>query len=149
MLKECSGCKQSKLLIDFYSKTRRALYPDGKAGTSSRCRDCDKTARKRYAAKNKAACKASDRRYHLSRYGLTPEDYRIMLEKQAQSCLGCGTHQSELLRNLVVDHDHKTNKIRGLLCHQCNVALGLLRDNAGTLKRLINYLNNSRLGDKG
>lgn len=41
---------------------------------------------------------------------------------------------------LVVDHDHKTGTIRGLLCHNCNRALGLLEDNSLTIKKIIPYL---------
>lgn len=41
---------------------------------------------------------------------------------------------------LVVDHDHTTGKVRGLLCHNCNRALGLLQDNKSYLQSAINYL---------
>ena len=63
-----------------------------------------------------------------------------MFEKQGGQCLGCGKYQHELNRALDVDHDHKTGRIRGLLCMSCNRALGYAKDNVATLKRLIAYL---------
>lgn len=44
---------------------------------------------------------------------------------------------------LAIDHDHKTGKIRGLLCTRCNTAIGLLNDNIDFLRRAIMYLNSS------
>ncbi len=41
---------------------------------------------------------------------------------------------------LMVDHDHETGKVRGLLCHHCNVALGHLQDDPNTIKALLDYL---------
>lgn len=58
------------------------------------------------------------------RYGLSIEDYNVLFEKQHGCCAICGTHQSELSKRLSIDHDHKTDEIRGLLCQRCNGALG-------------------------
>ena len=147
MRKECSECGQAKLAIDFYSKPRKSEYPDSKAGLSHRCKECDKAARKAYVESNKDKTKLSDRKYHLSKYGLTIESYNAMFVAQEGKCLGCGKHQTELSRQLVVDHCHKTSKVRGLLCWQCNSALGCIQDNTETLTNLIKYLDNSRSVD--
>lgn len=58
--------------------------------------------------------------YNLKQYGLTPDDVKIMLLKQHHRCLIC-----KLRTKLVVDHCHKSTKIRGLLCALCNRMLGL------------------------
>ena len=58
-------------------------------------------------------------------------------------CLICKTSQDNLTKRLVVDHDHKTNKIRGLLCTNCNLGIGNLKENISYLKNAILYL-----GDK-
>jgi hypothetical protein len=107
--------------------------------------------------KNKEKCKERARRYakseackiyrktkkpYLSRYGITLSDYNKMFEQQEGKCIGCTRHQSELESSLCVDHCHVTGKVRGLLCTDCNKALGLVRDNTSILKRLINYLEN-------
>ena len=57
------------------------------------------------------------------RYGITFEQYSEMFKKQEGKCAICKTHEKELNKILFVDHDHKTNKARELLCHKCNVAL--------------------------
>lgn len=145
MRKECSECNQSKPLVDFYSKPRKSEYPNSEAGVSHNCKECDKLARKEYKSKNKEACKLSDRKYNLSRYGLTIDDYNELFIAQKGCCKGCDTHQSAFKKNLVVDHCHTTGKVRGLLCVGCNLALGYVKDSIENLASLINYLNNSRL----
>ena len=61
-------------------------------------------------------------------------------ERDIKKCKICGKHQSELTLSLNVDHCHITGKIRGLLCGNCNKALGLFKDNTKSLKNAINYL---------
>ena len=53
-------------------------------------------------------------------YGITPEQYDEMLEKQDGYCAVCLKHHSEFKTRLAVDHDHKTGELRGLLCMNCN-----------------------------
>ncbi len=78
------------------------------------------------------------------RYGITLETYEQMLEDQDHLCKVCGSEGFPLAEHhkakLVVDHCHETGKIRGLLCHNCNRALGLFRDSTLTLTRAIEYL---------
>ncbi len=59
-------------------------------------------------------------------YGLTNEQYEDMLSRQDGCCAVC--KRPPLGRKLSVDHCHSTKKIRGLLCHSCNIALGMLKD---------------------
>ena len=73
-------------------------------------------------------------------YGITLEQYNQMFEKQGGRCNICGRHQSELNRALVVDHDHKTRKVRGLLCHKCNTGIGNLNDDIVLLLKAIEHL---------
>lgn len=74
-------------------------------------------------------------------YNFSLDEYNDMLEKQNGRCLGCNSFYTESARErLHVDHCHLTGKIRGLLCHHCNTALGLVKDNIDTLSRLISYL---------
>lgn len=73
-------------------------------------------------------------------YGITNEQVLEMKTNQNGKCLICEKHESELKRGLCVDHCHSTNKIRGLLCHSCNQALGLFKDNTCFLKRALSYL---------
>ena len=85
--------------------------------------------------------KETDRRsQYRNLYGITIADYDSMLEEQLDSCGICGTHQSLLAKRLHVDHCHDTNKVRGLLCSNCNLAFGLFKDNLDTIQRAINLL---------
>src|SRR6266853_1569057 len=60
-----------------------------------------------------------------NRYGLTVQQYENLLIKQQGRCAICLKECSNHGKKLNVDHNHRTNKIRGLLCHRCNVMLGL------------------------
>jgi hypothetical protein len=90
------------------------------------------------------------RKYRLkAEYGLTPEDYNIMLERQGSLCALCGaTPLSVHHRKLVVDHDHVTGRVRGLLCHNCNLVLGHLGDDVNLMKRAIAYLQRAERSQK-
>ena len=83
------------------------------------------------------------RAMNLKKYGLTPEQYEDMHERQNGQCASCG--EPERGRNqygplrLAVDHDHATGVVRGLLCMRCNRALGMLGDSAITIQRLLSY----------
>lgn len=71
-------------------------------------------------------------------YRLTPEDYNKILLQQKGACAVCGKLPGRI--RLAVDHDHKTGRIRGLLCWPCNHALGVLRDSQEMVLKLGNYL---------
>lgn len=78
-------------------------------------------------------------------YDITIEDYRVMYKEQSGTCKICNSEG--FLMNpkrhkckLVVDHCHTTGKVRGLLCHNCNRALGLLKDSINTLANAIKYV---------
>jgi len=57
-------------------------------------------------------------------YGISLDDYNELLALQSGKCAICGKHQSKFSYPLHVDHDHKTGKVRGLLCSGCNGGLG-------------------------
>lgn len=73
--------------------------------------------------------RAANRRNALKKYGITPEDYDRMLKEQG-GCAICGaTEPGGRGKNFHVDHCHSTGRVRGLLCHHCNVGIGMLREN--------------------
>ena len=89
-----------------------------------------------------------DRRRHSrankykNKYGITIEDYDRMLEDQGGRCAICRTNDpGGSGSRFAVDHDHKTGKVRGLLCQNCNTGIGLLQDNVLILEQAIRYLN--------
>jgi RecJ-like exonuclease len=85
--------------------------------------------------------KQTTRNWNLKRkYKINVNEYNKMLEQQNFSCLICKKHESEFKKVLSIDHDHKTGKIRGLLCQFCNTGLGFFRDNINLLESAIGYL---------
>lgn len=86
-------------------------------------------------------CRRSSRAlYYLLRdYGLTPEAYYELLDQQNHVCAICGG-SDEVKGILSVDHCHETNRVRGLLCHRCNVGLGHFRDDPALLARAAQYV---------
>ena len=72
----------------------------------------------------------------MNNYGLTLEEYEVMLERQENKCSICGSKHTVLC----VDHNHETGKVRGLLCHSCNLGLGTFKDNIHLLQKSIDYL---------
>lgn len=81
------------------------------------------------------------RNYHLmENYGIDLDDYNELFYKQNGKCAGCSRHQDSLKQTLSVDHCHRTERVRGLLCHSCNMALGMAKDNPKTLRKLAEYL---------
>jgi hypothetical protein len=73
------------------------------------------------------------------KYGLTVDAFYSMIVEQKGRCLIC--NEIMLGRNLCVDHNHVTGKIRGLLCNHCNRMLGCAKDNSDILRRGAQYLD--------
>lgn len=86
------------------------------------------------------------------RYGLSEEAYNQLYKKQKGMCAICGKEEGMAISHdpsgsvLQVDHCHTTDKIRGLLCRDCNVGLGKVKENISILKRMINYINKHNKG---
>ena len=88
------------------------------------------------------------RRKRLKLYGLSMEDYEQMNESQGGKCAICGgtESRSDSDAGLVVDHDHATGEVRGLLCNLCNTGLGAMRDDESLMLAAIEYLRKSTTG---
>jgi 23S rRNA G2445 N2-methylase RlmL len=76
-----------------------------------------------------------------STYKISIEEYEQKLKKQNYCCAICNRHRDEFKRNLSVDHDHKTGKVRSLLCIICNTNVGVVEDK---LEMILKYLNKHR-----
>ena len=114
------------------------------AGVYQRTKD----KRAKYLDENKEAVARGKRSYYLrSTFGITIEEYDLMLEAQGGLCAICREPEvvadpknSETMKRLAVDHDHNTGKVRGLLCQRCNMGLGYFRDCAEFLDAAAFYL---------
>jgi Recombination endonuclease VII len=81
-------------------------------------------------------------RARVHRTGVTDEQYEMMLLAQCGRCAICGhqaTGESKTER-LYVDHDHRTRKLRGLLCHNCNLGIGNLQDDPAIIRTALEYV---------
>jgi len=76
------------------------------------------------------------------KYDVTKKEYHDLYNSQNGKCLICGIDLKILDENTHVDHDHKSGKVRGLLCRDCNHGIGLL-DTLAKLHKAIDYLENS------
>lgn len=116
----CVDCKQVKPLEEFH------ISPKSVTGRTSICKDCDMI------------------RYRLRMYKLDNAAYLAMVEAQGNTCKACGaTPESERnsgLKTLCVDHCHTSGKVRGLLCHHCNIAVGMLDDSLAIAEKVSAYI---------
>ena len=81
------------------------------------------------------------RQYYIRhKYGLEWDRYIEMVDEQSNRCAICGRHREEFKKELVVDHDHETGKVRGLLCYACNNGIGNLQDDPDVVRRAVEYL---------
>jgi hypothetical protein len=75
-------------------------------------------------------------RYVTRTYGLTTDELHRLSARQRHACQICG----ELGRRLHIDHDHRSGRVRGLLCNDCNVAIGVMNERPDWMRRALNYL---------
>lgn len=164
----CNTCGIEKNLVTNFSK--RAATSDK---FRNRCKMCDSeyakkgNARRKQEVANgtrekkprkkpiKAASPRQRRQWHLmGKYNLSIDEFDRMLWNQGGCCLGCKTTNPGGSSNQWhIDHDHTCcpgssscgECIRGLLCANCNVALGNVRDNSDTLRQLADYLDSFSL----
>lgn len=137
-MKRCVACSEVKPLSEFYNSKR------SKDGKHRRCRSCEREYIQQYRPNQRA----SQRKIRLAAMGLTVESYEAMLVAQGGVCAICKRLDPEDGKELAVDHDHATEKVRGLLCGKCNKGLGLFDDNVDSLRAAILYLQEKKLTEK-
>jgi hypothetical protein len=112
-----------------------------KDGYRSKCKPCMSSYFKERNKDPEVKARARTNSYK-TKYGITINKYDEMLKQQNGVCKLCGSAESKRGdHRLMVDHDHVTGEVRGLLCNPCNAAIGLLGDNISTLQNAINYLS--------
>ena len=107
---------------------------------------------KNYRLRNKEVISIKNHEYYtinprktrLRKYKLTLGEYREIADSQNNVCSICGKPETSkrngFVQSLSVDHCHKTNINRGLLCHKCNIGLGVFEDNIDVMASAISYL---------
>lgn len=136
MKKLCKKCNIEKDIKDFGKRKHTG------DGLETSCRRCYQKRTDEWKAANPEKRYKSTFKSALKRkFSLTLEQYQEMLDKQLCSCALCFKIKKKEDKALAVDHCHDTGKIRGLLCSECNLMLGLAKDNKETLKRALEYLD--------
>jgi Recombination endonuclease VII len=75
------------------------------------------------------------------KYRISLEQFNTMFSAQGGLCAVCRTdHPQRRNKGWAVDHDHATKKVRGILCHRCNLVLGMVRDCPTHLQALLEYV---------
>lgn len=133
-MRYCSGCDNYKSPNEFHKSSTGTL------GLSYTCKEC----RCKSSAKSEKRVKKALSSRRSVKFSISTEEYQEMLNQQGGVCAICGQpetkYQRGSLRELCIDHDHETGKIRGLLCAACNVGLGSFKDSLERLSNAIDYL---------
>ena len=162
--KYCPKCEINKLISEFRKRSKDSKY------FGSYCRSCEskymteryKVQRTKWKKENSTKQLGYSRKWKNNNkeklyyyntvtarnFDLTVEDfaklYDTLYRKQKGCCAICGKHQSRLNERLGVDHSHKNGMIRGLLCKNCNLGIGLLQDSAEVCSAAAEYLRMSK-----
>jgi len=143
-MKHCNKCNSDKFPGDFY-KNKKA-----KDGLHSWCKECCRVYHQtehylkiRNKYQKSEAGKVSKKKYQqsdgyklLRKRNHVKRNYNIDIKDIPNKCQVCDSGGK-----ISVDHCHRTGKVRGFLCQNCNVTLGMAKDDISRLQKLINYLN--------
>lgn len=136
--------------VKAYSRQR---YANNREAIREKRRGCEKenAYRSKYHRTDKTRRRTKNHIF-CQKYGITIEQYDAILLAQNGICAICGGTTAidkwkSGLKNLQVDHCHKTGRVRGLLCFHCNTALGHFRDNVEWMKTAILYLERTSTTD--
>jgi hypothetical protein len=146
--KICTKCGIDQPFSKYHKKV------GGKYGLRADCTDCVSAFQATYRQVHSEKIKADKRQYHKENpdvkrkhhlklhYNMTLEQYQTMLAKQDGKCAICSTTESRNAqhKHFYVDHNHKTNEVRGLLCYRCNSAIGYLDDSFDNCVKAAEYL---------
>ena len=145
-VKQCPSCGLQKPFAEFNKSSTRI---DGLAFYCKFCsRQISKASHERMKRDPERYAKYlwKERNRHLKRkFGITLELYEILLAQQGEGCAICGATECQSGVSLAVDHCHKTGKIRGILCRDCNTTLGKFNDDRNRFLKAIEYLDRTAI----
>lgn len=148
--KKCCRCKLQKQISEFSKITK------GSKCFRSNCKSCEVIKSKEYkknnpeksresankwAKNNPESVKKTSIRKNLKKWNYSGDIELIVKEVLEQQKCSCCNKPFETTRDKHMDHCHKTNKYRGLICRSCNHTLGHCKDSVNVLQSCINYLN--------
>jgi hypothetical protein len=131
----------------YYIENKEQVAESNRAYRSRNIERHREYSRAHYQANRDRMLEQRMARYRLLQYGLTPDDFAALLERQGGVCAIClkpeswrGPSGRRAVASLAVDHDHHTGRVRGLLCRRCNQAIGGFGDDPDALRRASRYL---------
>ena len=127
----CKRCYQRQYMRTYDNKWRRS-----KRGKKVRSKNNEAWYKRNPDKARDVSLKCA-----LKKHGLTLTDYSVLLAKQGGTCAICGRKPGK--KRLSLDHDHKTNKVRGLLCNNHNMGIGYFCDNPVLLRAAAAYLEHT------
>lgn len=134
----CSAIKKDALCPECGQTNPENFYYDKRGlRTNASCKACHRI--KSMARWNSMTKQEKQSTRVNSKYGLTPQEYLDMHRLQEGKCAICN-EKPKTVRGLHVDHCHKTNRVRGLLCHGCNTGIGALKESQKIFMNAIKYL---------
>lgn len=135
--KICNKCGVEKKLDEFYLKgNKHSEY-------RNTCKECWDNYTKIYKTRDYFIKNKTNINYsYKTKYGITYQQKQELILKQNNKCLCCGVDFETIrrLQHICIDHDHITGVIRGVLCNNCNTALGLLHEDLERVKKLEIYI---------
>lgn len=132
----CSDCATYRADVEFPRNAR------SKDGLHYLCNECNRKRVREHKAANRQRMAYRSWAHKLKRwYGITPEVFHLMWERQQGKCAICGTgFDKDKPKSYAVDHCHATGKARALLCGGCNWGLGCFRENPQAMAQAIRYI---------
>ena len=133
---QCNKCNEHKPIDSFFKEA------SSKRGYRYTCKECEAPRFKKYRKNNQE--KISTTRLNWSRekyYNFPPKLFNERFDEQGQVCAICKSSNAGGRGAFHADHNHDSSQPRGVLCHNCNVALGNFKDNPELLQSAIDYLN--------
>lgn len=128
--KVCTKCQQAKPHYMFRYRAKRERR-------DTQCIECQRVKDKKNYQLRAGVVVATNR---IRRYGVTPQKLVEMFKEQNFKCLCCGDGLPSISKHIHIDHDHKTNEVRGVVCRDCNLMLAYGRDDPARLRAAADYL---------
>lgn len=139
----CCDCRKVKSVTEFYiCKTGKS-----KGSPQGKCKVCNVRSSTEYAKQSHVKKRYSQtrREKRLESYGITVSEFELMEKSQNGLCAICKKKPPHILR---IDHDHKTGRLRGLLCLSCNAALGWVEHNYESVEKYLLHYDSHPLYSK-
>lgn len=129
-------------------RARKREYMAKRRAASEELRAYGRANAKAWAARNRARARKNARASRLrTKYGMSIADFDARLLAQRGLCSICGVLMTPPARRaranrsgVTVDHCHDTGRVRGLLCYECNLGLGVFKDSLQRLRAAVAYL---------